>query len=157
MGANQSSTSDEDSCSSDTDDKIVEPPKEIRKLAIEEPPATAVAPPPSVEGNIAHHLSHTSSSDIEVTRLTVKIPKLDEETTPWKGSLSKLTSRQQSSAASSANEEEQVSIIIIIIPYFNVSDQSDCSKRGDLFHLLHLPVHLLHLQIHLSHRRMDPL
>ena len=43
------------------------------------------------------------------------------------------------------------------IPYFNVSDQSDCSKRGDLFHLLHLPVHLLHLQFHLSHRRMDPL
>ena len=33
--------------------------------------------------------------------------------------------------------------IIKLIPYFNVSDQSDCSKRGDLFHLLHLPVHLL--------------
>ena len=111
MGANQSSTSDEDSCSSDTDDKIVEPPKEIRKLAIEEP-ATAMAPPPSVEGNIAHHLSHTSSSDIEVTRLTLKIPKLDEETTPWKGSTSKLTSQQ--SSASSANEEEQVSVLLLM-------------------------------------------
>ena len=118
MGANQSSTSDENSCSSDTDDKIVEPPREIRKLAIEEPAHTAVAPPPSGEGNIAHPLSHTSSSDIQVTRLTLKIPKLDEETTPWKGSISKLTSQQ--SSASSANEKEQVSVIIIIT--FNACD-----------------------------------
>ena len=43
----------------------------------------------------------------------------------------------------------------MIIPYFNVSDQSDCSKRGDLFHLLHLKFHLLHLKFHLLHRRMD--
>ena len=111
MGANQSSTRDEDSCSSDTDDKIAELPKEIRKLAIEEPRATAVAPP-SVEGDRAHHL-YTSSPDIEVTGLPLKIPKLDEETTPWKGSASKLTSQQSSS--SSAHVEEQVSIIHVII------------------------------------------
>ena len=111
MDANQSSTRDEDSCSSDTDDKIAELQKEIRKLAIEEP-ATAVAPP-SVEGDRAHHLSHmyTSSPDIEVTGLPLKVPKLDEETTPWKGSTSKRTSQQ--SSVSTAHEEQQVSIITL--------------------------------------------
>ena len=32
--------------------------------------------------------------------------------------------------------------LLYIVPYFNVSDESDCSKRGDLFHLLHLKFHL---------------
>ena len=36
-----------------------------------------------------------------------------------------------------------IDLLTDLIPYFNVSDQSDCSIRGDLFHLLHLPVHLL--------------
>ena len=111
MDSNQSSA-EEDSCSSDTDDKIAELPKEIRKLAIEEPRATAVAPPP-VEGDRAHHL-YTSSPDIEVTGLPLKIPKLDEETTPWKGSTSKRTSQQ-----SSASTEQQVSIYNYMYITFN--------------------------------------
>ena len=93
------------------DDKIVEPPKKIRKLAIEEP-ATAVAPPPSVEGNIVRHRSshHVRS---EVTAPPSKIPKLDVVTTPWKGSTSKLcTVTSQQPSASTAHEGEQVSVII---------------------------------------------
>ena len=100
MDVNQSSTRDEDSCSSDTDDKIAELSKEIRKLAIEEPRATVVAPP--------------SVHDIEVTGLLpLKIPKLDEETTPWKGSTSKRTSQQ-----SSASTEQQVSIYNYMYIYY---------------------------------------
>ena len=108
MDANQSSTREEDICTSDTDDKIVEPPKKVRKL---EEAATAVAPP-SVEGNIVHHRSshHVSS---EVTGPPSKLPKLDEVTTPWKGSTSKLcTVTSQQASSSIAHEGEQVSIII---------------------------------------------
>ena len=106
MDANQSSTREEDICSSDTDDKIVEPPKKVRKLAIEEP-ATAVAPP-SVEGNIVRHRSSHHVSSDEVTGPPSKIPKLDEVTTPWKGSTSKLcTVTSQQSSASTAHEGEQ--------------------------------------------------
>ena len=90
------------------DDKIVEPPKKVRKLAIEEP-ATAVESP-SVEGNIVRHRSsHRVSS--EVTGPPSKIPKLDEVTPPWKGSTSKLcTVTSQQSSASTAHDGEQVSV-----------------------------------------------
>ena len=120
MDANQSSTRDEDICTSDTDDKIVEPPKKVRKLAIEEP-ATAVAPPsapPSVEGNIVRHRSSHHVCP-EVTGPPSKIPKLDEVTTPWKWSTSKLcTVTSQQSSSSSAHEGEQVSIIIFHVLFY---------------------------------------
>ena len=105
----ESSTRDEDSCSSDTDGKIADPPKKVRMLAIEEP-ATVVAPP-SVKGNIVRHRSsHRVSS--EVTGPPSKIPKLDEVTTPWKGSTSKLcTVTSQQSSASTAHEGEQVCVM----------------------------------------------
>ena len=106
MGSIQSSA--EDSCFSDTDDEISEPPKEIRKLPTEEP-ATAVVP---VGGNTADRSNDGSCSDTEVTGPSVKIPNLDETATPWKESTSELcnVTRQQSST-STAHEGDQVKIV----------------------------------------------
>ena len=97
------------------DDKIVEPPKKVRKLAIEEPALCTAVEPPSVEGNIVRHRSsHRVSS--EVTGPPSKIPKLDEVTTPWKGSTSKLcTVTSQQPSASTAHDGEQVSVIILLM------------------------------------------
>ena len=108
MDSNQSSA-EEDSCSSDTEDKISKPPKKIRKLTIEEP----VVP---VEANVAAVDSSddncSESSDTEVTGPPVKIPKLDESATPWKESRSKLISdlisQQPSASTYTAHEGEQV-------------------------------------------------
>ena len=105
MDSNQCSA-EEDSCSSDTEDKISKPPKKIRKFTIEEP----VVP---VRANIAVDSSDdncSESSDTEVTGPPVKIPKLDESATPWKESRSKLISdvTSQQPSASTAHEGEQV-------------------------------------------------
>ena len=101
MDANQNSTSDEDNCSSDTDDKI----------RVAEEPATVA--PPSVEGNIVHHSSHHTSS--EVTGPPSKVSNLDEVTTPWKESTSKLCNiTSQQSSDSTAHEGEQVCIYYIM-------------------------------------------
>ena len=103
MDSNQSSA-EEDSCSSDTEDKMSKPPKKIRKLTLEEPVVPVGANVAAVDDNCSE------SSDTEVTGPPVKIPKLDESATPWKESRSKLISdvTSQQPAASTAHEEEQV-------------------------------------------------
>ena len=98
MDSNQCST-EEDSCSSDTEDILSEPPKKIRKLTIEEPYAVPVG------ANIAVDSSDdncSEPSETEVTGPPVKIPKLDDSATPWKES------------ASTAHEGEQVRIYIVV-------------------------------------------
>ena len=109
MGSNQSSA-EEDSCSSDAEDRISKPPKKIRKLTIKEPlvPVGAnVAAVDSSDDNCSE------SSDTEVTGPPVKIPKLDESATQWKESRSKLISdvTSQQPSSSTAHEGEQVRFI----------------------------------------------
>ena len=108
MDSNQSSA-EEDSCSSDAEDKLSKPPKKIRKLTIEEPAVPVGANVAAVDSR-DDNCSQSESSVTEVTGPPVKIPKLDESATPWKESTSELISDEtsQQSSASTAHEGEQV-------------------------------------------------